>query len=117
MGDTGEGTRAKIAANLAGKSQVDAAASPTFAFRSTACVAQGDAVLVRGELASHGVAQPVSALMTITVGFGMRHVCGFSPYTAIFGALRRDEALRFDVEVVGAPSVSGANANQQPLPQ
>lgn len=112
--NTSDSDKAKIKSNFEGKSQLNASAFPSISFQSKRCVAEGDAVRVTGDLSIRGVGKEVSALMKVTAD-GQRFAArgrfdashsdwGFTPFTALLGSLRNDDALGFHVDVVGAPS-------------
>ena len=86
---------------------------PDIRFQSTACAPAGDKVRVTGDLSLHGVSHRVSSDMAIADqptsfsakgSFQATHSdWGMDPFSALFGALRNDEALEFRIDVTGAP--------------
>ncbi len=106
------GDRAEVRANMVSKGQLDANAFPNITFRSTGCAASGDKVKVTGDLSIHGVPKRISPSFTIagdgkslsaSGGFtASASDFGFAPFTALLGALKNKDAMKFTVSVVGA---------------
>jgi polyisoprenoid-binding protein YceI len=111
-GETDDGDKEKIKENLASKAQLDAAAFSSITFTSTGCSGTGGSATVNGTLTIHGVSKAVSAKMTVTADgsafsakgtFTAKHSdFGFTPFSAIAGALKNDELLTFMIDVQGA---------------
>lgn len=107
-----EGQRAKITESMRGPSQLDAAAFPTITYTATRCEPSGDIVRVTGELTLHGVTRSVTTPMRVHADgttFAASGVFtakasdfGFTPYTALLGALRNRDEMTFTVEVKGS---------------
>lgn len=112
-GETAEGDKRKIKANLEGRHQLEADSHPNITYKSTSCAANGDRVDVTGSLNIHGVAKTVKVPMTIAADatsfkangkFTLKHSdFGFEPFTALLGMLRNAPELEFVVNVKGAP--------------
>lgn len=106
------GDRAEVRANMVSKSQLDGNAFPSITFNSTGCAASGDKVKVSGDLSIHGVPKRISPSFTIagdgkslsaSGGFtASASDFGFAPFTALLGALKNKDAMKFTVSVVGA---------------
>lgn len=113
-GETGDGDRKSIKKNLSGRSQLDASSFPEITYSATKCEGTGDKVKVTGNLGIHGVTHPVTTTMRIDADassfkargtFQANHAdFGMKPYTALLGALRNDELLKFQVNVRGTPA-------------
>ena len=112
-GTTKDKDKASIRKNFLGKSQLWADKHSTIDFRSTKCETRGERVVVSGDLSLRGVTKRVSAPMTIRTteeaftargGFSIRHTdFGFEPFTAVMGALRNEDDLRFTLNFHGRP--------------
>jgi len=106
------GDRAEVRANMVAKSQLDGSAFPDITFTSTGCAASGDKVKVTGDLSIHGVSKRISPSFTITAdgaafsasgGFTANASdFGFAPFTALLGALKNKDGMKFTVSVVGS---------------
>lgn len=112
-GTTSDGDKTTITKNLRGRHQLVADRFPEVAFQSTRCVPTPAGAVVHGTLSLHGVDARVAASMRIeadATGFHGRgsfeadHATwGLSPFTALLGSLRNDEALSFGIDVRGTP--------------
>ena len=109
--------RAEVKDHMLAPGQLDAANFPKITFVSTSCSgtlgANGDgAVTVAGMFTLHGVAKAIAPKMTVHVddhSFTARGSFtvnttdfGFAPYTALLGALKNNNAMKFTVDVVGS---------------
>jgi polyisoprenoid-binding protein YceI len=110
-GETGDGDKSKIQANLSGKHQLDAASFPTISFKSTSCSGSGSSVKVTGDLSMHGKSKSVTTTMNVstTDGFAAKgsftadhSSWGMEPFSALLGALRNAPELKFVVDVKGS---------------
>ena len=112
-GQTSEGDKRKIKANMLGKQQLHAEQFPEIRYTAKTCVTKGERVHVTGDLTLRGVTKTVTSLLDITVTDGTFHAKGefrathddfdMKPFTALAGALRNDNPLRFFLEVTAAP--------------
>lgn len=110
-GETSDGDKKSIKENLTGKHQLQASQYPKISYTSTSCKGTGEKVEVAGTLSIHGVKHPVTTTMTVKVegstftakgGFEATHAdFGMEPYSALLGALRNDEKLKFQINVKG----------------
>ncbi len=107
-----EGQRADVTTHMLDDGQLDAQKFPEIRFASTGCEAAGDGVKVSGTLTVHGVSKPVASTMKIT-GDGQSLTAsgtfsakatdfGFEPYSALLGALKNKNEMKFTVDVRGA---------------
>lgn len=118
-----DGDRETIRRHMLDEGQLFAAAHPTITFTSTRCTGQGEAVVVEGALRIRGQAAPVRATMTVQAdgqqlrargAFDASHAAfGMRPFQAAMGALKNQEGLRFEVELV-ATVPAGAPAPADP---
>ena len=108
--------RAEVKEHMLAPGQLDAANFPKITFIAKTCSgtlgADGDgAVTVTGMFTLHGVAKAISPKLTVHVddqsftarGSFMVNTTdfGFAPYTALLGALKNNNAMKFTVDVVG----------------
>ena len=113
--EVGEADRKKIAANMLGDEQLDAAKFPTISFGSTAVTKNEKGQLVlAGQLTLHGVTRPVSLTVTIAVkdnqlvGDGKLRFktsdFGVKPYSTGLGTVRNRDEVELALHLVGATS-------------
>ena len=112
-GELDDGQRDDIKDNMFAKDQLDASSHGTISFSATSCSESGGKVKVKGPLTIRGKASTVTATMTVDAtpdgfeasgSFTSKHTShGFDPFSAMFGALKNEDKLRFGVNVVGAP--------------
>ncbi len=108
--------RAEVKEHMLAPGQLDAANFPKITFIAKTCSgtlgADGDgAVTVTGMFTLHGVAKAISPKLTVHAddqsftarGSFMVNTTdfGFAPYTALLGALKNNNAMKFTVDVVG----------------
>jgi polyisoprenoid-binding protein YceI len=111
-----EDQRAEVKQHMLAPGQLDAGAFPTITFLATGCSGPLDtdgngAVTVTGVFTLHGIAKTIAPKMTIHLddhSFSARGSFtvnttdfGFEPYTALLGALKNNNALKFTVDVSG----------------
>lgn len=107
-----DGQRADVTSNMLAAGQLDAKKFTDIRFLSTSCAAAGDKVKVGGTLTVHGVGKSVTSTMKIT-GDGAAFTAsgtftakatdfGFEPYSALLGALKNQNEMKFTVDVRGA---------------
>ena len=111
-GELSDSQRASVKKNMLAKDQLDADRYPEISFKSTSCAAKGEAVEVRGTLNIHGQAKAVSASMQISVDGGSFRAkgsfkakgtdFGIDPFTAMMGALKNQDQLRFTLDLRGS---------------
>ncbi|MES2643239.1 MAG: YceI family protein [Myxococcota bacterium] len=104
--------REEVKGNMLAAGQLDAKRFGSITFVSTRCEAAGDKVKVTGTLTIHGVPKAVSSTMklsgdgnTLTASgtFNAKATdFGFDPYTALLGALKNKNEMKFTVDVRGA---------------
>lgn len=108
-----DGDRRRVRDNMLAKDQLFAGEHPVIRFKSSGCSARsGSMVEVTGDLEIRGVKKRITVPMKIDVSgdhvraqgkFVLKHSdFGFEPYSTGFGAISNDEALRFQVRVVGS---------------
>ncbi len=105
--------RADIHDNMLAKDQLDASNHGTITFTADSCSESGDQVQVKGPLTIRGKASTVTATLSVDAtpegfsasgSFRSSHTAhGFDPFSALFGALKNEDALSFSLRVVGAP--------------
>lgn len=107
-----DGQRGDVRKNMLSKDQLNSAKYPTISFQATGCkAAGGDSVDVRGTLTIKGKSQPVTVRMTVS-GDGEAFSAkgsfkvqgsdyGLEPYSAMMGALKNRDELRFTVRLTG----------------
>ncbi|MDP2305960.1 MAG: YceI family protein [Pseudomonadota bacterium] len=104
--------REKIGEQMRAASQLDAARFGDITFAATRCEAVGEQVKVSGSLTVHGVAKTVTSTMKIR-GDGQSFSAsgtftakatdfGFEPYSALLGALKNENEMKFTLDVRGA---------------
>ena len=110
-----EGDRKKIAANMLGDDQLDAAKFPTISFVSSGASKdpKGNLVLT-GKLTVHGVSREVSVPVTVAVkdhrltGDGKLRFktsdYGFKPYSAALGTIRNRDEVELVLHLVAVTS-------------
>jgi polyisoprenoid-binding protein YceI len=105
-----DGDRKKTAKNMKAKDQLWADRHPVIEFRSARCEADGEGIVrVDGKLSIRGVGKSLSLPVKIEpdakglrarVDFEQVHGdFGFEPYSALFGALKNEDSLRFHVDI------------------
>ncbi len=108
-----ESDRASIRRSMLGPDQLDGARFPGIRFASVGCRQLPDRrIEVSGDLEIRGrkkrIAVPLAARLVddrlrAEGSFTVTHAdFGFSPYSALLGAIRNDEALRFTLNLVGS---------------
>ena len=112
-GETSDGDKKKIRDNLMGRHQLEADSHPKIAFDSTSCKGSGSDVTVTGTLSMHGVGKTVTTQMNVVAApdafkargsfTGSHGDWGMEPFSALLGALRNDDGLKFVVDVTGTP--------------
>lgn len=105
--------RADIKEAMLGADQLDGAKYAEIKYESTKCEAQGDGVLVTGNMTIRGVTKPVTmnmALKADAVNFSAKGATairatqfGFEPFSKGFGALKNQDRMLLVVDVTGAP--------------
>ncbi len=107
-----DGQRGDVRKNMLSKDQLNSSKYPTISFQATGCkAAGGDTVDVSGTLTIKGKSQPVTVRMTLS-GDGERFSAkgsfkvkgsdyGLEPYSAMMGALKNRDELRFTVRLSG----------------
>jgi polyisoprenoid-binding protein YceI len=104
--------REEVKGNMLAAGQLDAKRFGSITFASTRCEAAGDKVKVTGTLTVHGVPKAVTSTMKLA-GDGKTLTAsgtftakatdfGFDPYTALLGALKNKNEMKFTVDVRGA---------------
>jgi polyisoprenoid-binding protein YceI len=103
--------RAKVKESMLAAGQLDAKSFPDIRFAATSCAPAGDKTKVTGTMTVHGVGKTVSPTFLITAdgtsfaGAGVFTAkatdFGFEPYTALLGALKNKNEMRFTVDVKG----------------
>jgi polyisoprenoid-binding protein YceI len=103
----------KVKGNIVMLTQLAAEHFPKITFQSTGCSGSGTNVTVTGNLSIRGVAKSLSVPMEISAdgtsfsakgAFAATHEdFQFAPYSALGGALRNENEMRFTVDVVGSP--------------
>lgn len=103
--------REKIKGHMLAAGQLDAKRFGEVRFASTRCEATDDKVKVSGKLTLHGVSKPVTSTMKISgngtslTAFGTFSAkatdFGFEPYSALLGALKNKNEMKFTVDVQG----------------
>ena len=113
-GETSDGDKETIQENLRGRHQLQMSSFPGISYRSSSCAAGADGKTnVTGTLTIHGVGHQVTVPMAVTADgesfrasgeFSANHGdFGMDPYSAAFGAVKNDEALKFVISVSGNP--------------
>lgn len=112
-GELDEGQRSDIKDNMFAEDQLDAGKHTSITFAATSCSESGGKVKVKGPLTIRGQAANVTATMTVEAtptsfeasgSFTSKHTAhGFDPFSAMFGALKNEDKLKFGVSVVGTP--------------
>lgn len=113
--EVGEADRKKIAENMLGEGQLNAAKFPTISFASTGVSHDAKGALVlAGQLTLHGVTKPVSLPVTIAVkdqqlvGDGKLRFrtsdFGIKPYSAALGTVRNRDEVELVLHLVGTIS-------------
>ena len=102
----------KVKGKLVSLTQLAQEHFPNISYRSTTCAGAGANVTVTGDLSIRGVSKTITVPMQISVGDGRFSAKGsftathddfqFAPYTAMGGALRNENEMRFTVDVVGS---------------
>lgn len=124
-----DGDRDTIRRHMLDEGQLFAAAHPTIRFTASRCAGGAGAFVVEGELRIRGQAASVRADMVVradgqqlraTGGFDASHAAfGMRPFQAAMGALKNQEGLRFEVDLVatapaGAPAPGDAGEQAPP---
>ena len=101
--------------NMHGKRQLQSAVFPTIEYTATQCSGVDGQVAVEGAMTIRGVGKQFSLPMVVSVtadvfkaegAITLRHSdFGFEPYSALFGALKNDEALEFRINVQAKTSL------------
>lgn len=104
--------REEVKSNMLAAGQLDARRFSDITFTATGCEAAGDRVKVTGKLSVHGVAKSVASTMKITSDGSTFSAAGtftakatdfgFQPYSALLGALKNQNEMKFTVDVRGA---------------
>ncbi|MDP2313897.1 MAG: YceI family protein [Pseudomonadota bacterium] len=104
--------REEVKGNMLGSGQLNAKSFADIKFTSTKCEAAGDKVKVTGNLTVHGVAKPVTSTMKISADGAALSASGtfsakatdfgFEPYSALLGALKNKNEMKFTVDVKGS---------------
>jgi len=112
-GELSDGQRADVKKNMLAKDQLDAATYPEITFTSSKCEAKGEKVKVTGTLTIHGTPKTISTTMTITAtdesfsargGFKVKQSdFGIEPFSAMLGALKNEDQMKFTVSLQGEP--------------
>ena len=108
-----EDQRKEITGHFLAADQLDAARFPTLTFEATGCESAKDRVRVTGALTIHGVAKTIMVPLKVSVTdttfaaagtFTARATdFGFSPFTALLGALKNKDEMTFTLDVKGSP--------------
>jgi polyisoprenoid-binding protein YceI len=101
------GQRGEVKDNMLAAGQLDAKSFPSITFTSTRCEPAGDKVKIAGNLSIHGVAKAIAPLFSLSAdghelsasgGFSAKATdFGFQPYSALLGALKNKNEMRFTV--------------------
>ncbi len=101
----------KVKKNMLALTQLAQEYFPTITYQSTSCAGSGESITVTGNLTIRGQAKSLSVPMTISADGASFKAKGtfkathddfkFAPYSAMGGALRNDNEMRFTVDVVG----------------
>ncbi len=113
--EVGDSDRKKVAANMLGDGQLDAAKFPTITFVSTGVTANPKGQwLVAGQFTLHGVTKAVSLPVTIAVADGVltgdgklrfrTSDFGIKPYSAALGTVRNRDEVELVLHLVGTTS-------------
>jgi polyisoprenoid-binding protein YceI len=104
--------REEITGNMLAAGQLDATRYTQITFASTRCEAAGDKVKVSGTLTVRGKGAPVTSTMTLAADGATLSAAGtfsakatdfgFEPYSALLGALKNRNEMKFTVDVKGA---------------
>lgn len=107
----------KLTQNMLGKSQIWGSEYPSVTFESQSCAptSQAGIVNVRGSLSIRGMSKEITVPMRVSkatdqgfVASGAFEVTtddfGFSPFSAVLGALKNLNTLEFRLKVVGTPA-------------
>ncbi len=113
-GELSEGDRETIAENLKGESQLDAGSFPEIRFSADTFEKGDDGWQITGEITIRGVAKSVEVPATIEVSDGiLRGECsfsltqsdfGFSPYSALLGAIKNADKVEVRVRLFAVAS-------------
>jgi len=104
--------REEITGNMLSAGQLDAKRYTQITFASTRCEAAGEKVKVSGTLTVRGKGAPVTSTMTLAADGAAFSAAGtftakatsfgFEPYSALLGALKNRDEMKFTVDVKGA---------------
>lgn len=104
--------RADVRTNMMAADQLDAAQYKEMRFVSTGCSADGDRVKVAGTMTIHGQERPTTISMRISAdgssfsasgSFSAKQTdFGIQPFSAMGGALKNKDALKFSIDVRGS---------------
>ena len=111
-----DGDRAQVKTHLLSQDQLWGERFPHIRFEAATCVPKRDGFAVVGKLTLRGVTRPVKATMKIGVdretgelsasgSLALRHTWfGFSPYSALGGALRNQDEMRLVIVMRASPT-------------
>lgn len=109
-GELSEGNRKTIKKNLLARDQLDAESFPRITFESKSCSGTRGAVKVVGDLELRGRTRSITTILAVKLDEGFSASgsfdaratdFGFEPYTAMLGALKNQDRMRFTVELQG----------------
>jgi polyisoprenoid-binding protein YceI len=102
--------RETVKKNLLAADQLDGSSHPTITYRSRSCSGTTGAVTVTGDLTIRGKSQPVTTTLQVSLDGGFSATgsfkanqsdFGFQPYTAMLGALKNKDQMKFTVRLKG----------------
>ena len=109
-GELSESQRRTVKKNMLASDQLNVSMFPDITFSSTTCDATTGEVTITGVLAIRGQRKTISARLQVSLdqgfsaagSFTARHTdFGFDPYTAMMGALKNRNQMRFSVTLNG----------------
>jgi polyisoprenoid-binding protein YceI len=107
-----DGQRADVKANMLGASQLDGSRFTTITYKATRCESSDATWKVTGGLTIHGVTKQVVATLKVAADAASFAASGkfttktrdfgFEPFSAMLGALKNKDELKFTLDVVGS---------------
>lgn len=106
-----DGDRDRVRENMLAEDQLFGKKHQKIRFSATKCERKAEGIVVTGDLEIRGVKKQISVPMKVDFNgdrfraqgkFTLKHSdFGFEPYSTALGAISNDEALRFQVRVIG----------------